>query len=170
MSKWGLAVAVVLVVGCSSKPYTVVQQASPNPFKGRGCKLSVDPVAFDKLVVDGAPDASYVAQKAPEQQAKYEDDKKAMSFAFKQELVAGNTMLIADGPPAGGNAFVLKPALLTMNGGVDFELVADVTDASGAMLDEVRVKGHSSTGLRGAASPLGQHVSRYLKTRMSCGR
>jgi hypothetical protein len=160
-----------VVVGCSSKPYTVVQQASPNPFKQRGCTLSVDPVAFDRLVVDGVPDATYASQKAPEQQAKYEDDKKAMSFAFKQELIANSsTSLVADAPASGGNAFVLKPSLVTMTNGGDFELVADISDASGSMLDEVRVKGHSAVGLRGAAVPLGQHVARYLKTRLSCAR
>ena len=166
-----LALSLALVVaGCSSKPYTVVQQAQPNPFKQHGCTLTVDPIAFDRLVVDGTPEAAYVAQKAPEEQAKYEDDKKAMSFAFKQELVANSSAsLIADAPASGGNAFVLKPSLASMTNSGEFELVVDITDASGSPLDEIRVKGRSA-GLRGSAGPLGQHVARYLKTRFSCAR
>ncbi len=168
-----IAPLLVILVACGGggKQVTVVQQASPNPFKQRGCTLSVDPVAFDRLVVDGTPDATYIAGKAPEGQAKYDDDKKAMSFAFKQEIVANaSSSLVSDGPPSGGNAFVLKPSLTTMNNGADFELTADITDASGSTLDEIRVSGHAPTGLRGAAVPLGQKVARYLKSRMSCAR
>ena len=151
------------------KSYTIVQQASPNPFHVSGCRLSVDPVAFDKLIYVGQPEADRLANMPPDQQARFQDDKKAFSFALKQELVASHATIVLDGPASGANQFLMRPSLVSYSPGGDAELVVDVTDAAGTqILEELRVS-TKVTSLREASEPFGRSLSRYLKSRF-CSR
>jgi len=169
MRAWTVAVALV-VMSCTPKaPYVMMQTANPNPFRTPGCTLTVDAVTFDKLIYAGQPEAQRLANMAPEQQATFQDDKKAFSFTFKQQLVATKPKLIIDGPPTGGNAFLMRPSLLSYSPGGDAELLVDVTDPSAQVLDELRVTA-KVTSLRDAATPLGRPLDRYLLTRFKCSR
>ncbi len=170
MKAWPV-VSLFLLMACTPKSkgagYSLTQMANPNPFRTPGCTLTVDAVAFDKLIYAGQPEAQRLANMAPEQQATYQDDKKAFSFAFKQQLVTAKPNLIIDGPPAGGNAFLLRPSLLRYSPGSEGELVVDVTDPSGQLLDEFHVTAVLPS-LRDAAGPLGRPVDKYLQTRFKC--
>ena len=129
---------------------TIVQQASPNPFKEAGCKVSVGDVAYD---------ASITAS---------DDDKKAFSFSLRQELVVARSGLIQDGA-SGPNTFTLRPTLQTLVPGSDSQLQIDVTDASGAqVLEQIRVSAKASS-LRDASGAFGKPIGRYLKSRF-CSR
>jgi hypothetical protein len=137
--------------GGGSKSVTILQQANPNPFRESGCKVSVGDVAFDPAV------------------AATDEDKKVFSFALKQELVVARSGLILDGPPAGGNTFLLRPTLQTFGPGAEAQLQVDVTDSSGAqVLEQIRVTAKAST-LRDASGPFGKPLGRYLKSRF-CSR
>lgn len=151
--------------GGGSKGYTAEHLASPNPFHMPGCKLAVEPVAFDKLIYAGRPEAEQLANMPPDQQAHFQDDKKAFSFDLKQELVIAKQSLILDGPASGENQFSMRPSLVSYSPGGEAELVVDVTDAAGTqILDELRVKA-TVTSLRDASGPLARPLGHYLKTR-----
>jgi hypothetical protein len=136
--------------GGGSKAVTIVQQASPNPFKEAGCKLSVGDVNYD---------ASITAS---------DDDKKAFSFSLRQELVVARSGLIQDGA-SGPNTFTLRPTLQTFAPGGDAELQIDVMDSGGAqVLEQIRVSAKASS-LRDASGSFGKPIGRYLKTRF-CSR
>ncbi len=170
--RYSVALSASLLVACFGKGggYAVVTEANPNPFRVRGCKLTVDAVAFDRLVYSGQPEAQRVANMAPDQQATFNGDKTAFSFAFKQELVASRPNLIADAPSGGEGSFLMRPALLRYTPSGDAEISISVTDASGQrVLDEIHVTA-TVTDLRGAASPLAKGVNRYLKSRFVCSR
>jgi hypothetical protein len=145
----------ILLAACGSsagsKGVTIVQQAKPNPFKEAGCKVSVGDVTYD---------ASITAT---------DEDKKAFSFALRQELVVARSGLIQDGPATGSNTFLLRPTLQTLVPGSDSQLQIDVTDASGAqVLEQIRVSAKASS-LRDASGSFGKPIGRYLKSRF-CSR
>ena len=145
---------VVLAAACGagggSKGVTIVQQASPNPFKETGCKVSVSDVNYDASV------------------AASDDDKKAFSFALRQELVVARSGLIQDGA-SGPNTFTLRPTLQTLVPGSDSQLQIDVTDSGGAqVLEQIRVSAKASS-LRDASGAFGKPIGRYLKSRF-CSR
>ncbi len=165
MRKLLVVAALVACGGGGGKGYSIVQPASPNPFKTPGCKVSVDAVAYDKLVYAGQPEADRVASMPADQQARFQDDKKAFSFALKQELVAQRGDLILDGPASGANQFLMKPSLVIYSPGDTAELVVDITDAAGTqVLEELRASA-KTTSLREASGPLGRSLGHYLKAR-----
>lgn len=136
--------------GGGGKGVTIVQQASPNPFKEAGCKVSVGDVNYD---------ASITAS---------DEDKKAFSFSLRQELVVVRSGLIEDGA-SGPNTFTLRPTLRTLVPGSDSQLQVDVTDSSGAqVLEQIRVSAKVSS-LRDASGSFGKPIGRYLKSRF-CSR
>ena len=143
-------VLVVALVACGggggSKSYTFVQQANPNPMHASGCKLSVGDVTYDASI------------------AASDDDKKAFSFALKQELVVAKSGVVVDRPPS-GNSFLMKPTLTTFTPGAESEMSVDVTDASGGQVyDQIKVTAKASS-LRDASSPFGHAIGRYVKSR-----
>jgi hypothetical protein len=162
--KWWMVAA---LVGCVAKPYVVVQQADPSPFRSPGCTLVVDAVTYEKLIYSGEPEGTRLASMAPAQQAVFQDDKNALSLGLKQRLAASRKPLVVNGPAQGGNAFIMRPSLLRYSPGGDAELLVDVTDTSGAVLDEVRVTA-SVANLREAPRVLGDALDRYLRSRFTC--
>jgi len=160
-----LGICTLVACGGGNKSYTMEQQANPNPFKASGCKLAVDAVAFDKLIYAGKPEAEQLANMPPDQQARFQDEKKAFSFALKQELVAWRQSLILDGAASGENQFLMRPSLVSYMPGGEAELDVVVSDAAGTqVLDELRVRA-TVTSLRDAATPLGHPLTRYLHSR-----
>jgi hypothetical protein len=146
---------VVLAAACGgaggSKGVTILQQASPNPFKEAGCKVSVGEVAYDPSITAS------------------DEDKKAFSFSLRQELVVARSGLIQDGPPSGENTFLFRPTLQTFVPGSESQLQIDVTDANGGqVLEQIRVSAKPSS-LRDASSSFGKPIVRYLKSRF-CSR
>jgi hypothetical protein len=137
--------------GGGSKGVTIVQQASPNPFKEAGCKVSIGEVTYDPSVTAS------------------DDDKKAFSFSLRQELVVARSGLIQDGPPSGDNTFLFRPTLQTFVPGSNAQLQIDVTDASGGqVLEQIRVSAKPAS-LRDASGSFGKPIARYLKSRF-CSR
>lgn len=149
---------VVLVAACgggggggSSKGVTIVQQASPNPFKEAGCKVSLG---------DATVDASITAT---------DDEKKAFAFSLRQNLVLEARGGIVQDGASGSNAFLLRPTLQTLVPRGDSQLQIDVTDASGGqVLEQIRVSARVSS-LRDAPGPFARPIARYLKSRF-CSR
>ena len=76
--------ALNLLMGCAPK-WTVIQQASPNPFIGKG-DFAVVPVDFDGLMVGEKTEAEYLAGKSAEQGEKFQGDKRAIDERFLAEL------------------------------------------------------------------------------------
>ena len=109
--KTRLALALLLAplaVACG-KPYVVVRAANPNPFSRPGCKVVVEDVQMDKLVVGGKTDAEYFADKKPEAQASYQEDKAAFAALFRTELMNRRGDLVGPPPASGDNTFVMRP-------------------------------------------------------------
>ncbi len=149
MRTWIRAVALVACGGGGGgKSVTIVQEAKPNPFHETGCKLTVGDVTFDPSITAS------------------DDDKKAFSFALKQEIVVARSGIVQDAP--GGSAFQMRPTLTSFTPGGDSQLQIDIADASGAnVLEQIRVSAKPSS-LRDA-SGFGHAIGRYLKSRF-CSR
>jgi len=147
---WFFLVLAACGAGGGGKGVTFVQQASPNPFKEAGCKVSVGDVAYDPSITAS------------------DEDKKAFSFSLRQELVVVRSGLIQDGA-SGPNTFTLRPTLQTFAPGGESELQIDVTDSGGAnVLEQIRVSAKASS-LRDASGSFGKPIGRYLKSRF-CSR
>ncbi len=184
--KTQLAVAIAaasFAVACS-KPYVVVREAVPNPFVHAQCRLAVADVATNKLIVGDEPDARYAADKSPEQQASYQQDKAAFSSIFRDELAQRHPSLVVPAPAAGPNVFLMRASFTHWEPGFEAVIVSkpaeaqitvDIYDASGQKLyDEIRTKAKvtgsfaSGSRMRDAARVVARYTSAYIDDRFLC--
>src|SRR5215472_13290260 len=75
-----LAIPLALIAGCGPR-WTVVRQATPDPFAGRP-EFAVEPLRFDNLVVGDKSEPEYLAGKDNDQRASWQTDKTGMSERF----------------------------------------------------------------------------------------
>lgn len=171
-----------LAVACG-KPYVVVRAANPNPFTRPGCKLVVEDVQMDKLVVGGKTDAEYFADKKPEAQASYQEDKAAFAALFRTELMNRRGDLVGPPPASGDNTYVMRPHFVFWEPGYNIgissraaeaTIVIDVLDPTGQnILDEIRTTAKaggfaSGSKMRATGEILAGYTARYLKDRFIC--
>lgn len=180
----GLALLLApLAIACGGKPYVVVRAANPNPFVRPGCRVVVEDVQMDKLQVGGKTDAEYFADKKPEAQQKYQEDKAAFAALFRNELLNRRGDLVGPPPASGDNTFVMRPHFVFWEPGYDVwvssrpaegTLVIDVLDPTGQnVLDEIRTTAKaggfaSGSKMRYIGEILAGYTARYLKDRFIC--
>jgi hypothetical protein len=169
-------------IGCASQPlYQRVNFAEPNPFTKPGCKLTVERINADHLIVEGRPEGEWLAGKTPQQQSSYQQDKLTGEARFDRYLRKKRTSVLAPVGTTGDNVFVLKPAFNDWDPGqVGFganaakaRMVFDVLDSDGRVVDEFTYHGGVaaySTGERmwGALEVAGWAVDEYLRDRWAC--
>ncbi|MBL9027636.1 MAG: hypothetical protein JNL21_35925 [Myxococcales bacterium] len=99
-----------LFTGCAPK-WTVIQQASPNPFVGKTGDFQVLPIDYSELKVGEKSEEQYLAEKDEKQQASFKGDKQAVDERFQAELKdTAQGEGISVGAAAGQNkGFLIKP-------------------------------------------------------------
>lgn len=174
--------ASVCVSGCA--PFAVVRQATPNPFVASPCHVDAQPLSFDGMKVGDWSEQEWLAKKPAEETASYNTDKATMAENFKAALVeyAQPNVRSADA------SYLLKPRLTFWEPGFyssfvnkdsEASVTVEITDKSGAVLDEITAKTRvassflsPATGLRmhTAGKQLGKAVAAYLNSRLECGK
>jgi hypothetical protein len=182
----GLASLALLTVACGPA-YTVVHQATPNPFTQPGCKLAVAPLTFEGLQVGEKSEAQYLSEKDDGQRSSFEEDKKATSEAFMSRVASKNPALFvqAAGAP---NTFVLRSNLAFWEPGFYAVMASkaaegifkiQITDPGGNVLDEIRVTASvpstlttPSTGqrMRLVGEDAADRTTKYLRERFVCAK
>jgi hypothetical protein len=176
------AFALLLTAACGT-PWTVVRQASPDPFAGKP-DLIVEPLHFDSTQVGEKSEKEYAAGKQPDEQASWQADKQGMSERFEAGLMSEGEGTLHVGGPGGAT---VRPIVTFIEPGFyayvashpsEVDISVMVLDAAGNVADEITAKvvvgasmtdPASGTRLRQAAERLGKIVAQYLKTRVVPG-
>lgn len=184
--KKALAIAMVLAplaIACG-KPYQVVKFATPNPFTKPGCKLAVEEIHYDKLMVGDKTVPQYMSEKKAETQDSFQTDMAESSGRFVERIKSENSALTLPGAGTPDNSFVLRAYMTEWEPGfyayvashaAEMNVVVDVVDSGGNIVDEIIVRGQTGAGVEGSgtrmrhlAERMGSHVNRYLEDRWLC--
>jgi hypothetical protein len=175
-----LLLIAAFTAGCASRPlYQPVSFTEPNPFTKPSCKLAIEDIHSDHLMVEGKTEAEWLAGKGPQQQASYQEDKRtgqAKLTAYLQKRLAA---LLVPAGASGDNVFVLRPVFTDWDPGAYgnrpgmARMTFDVLDAAGKVLDQFTFQGNVfgfSSGERmwGAYITAGWAVEQYLGNRWHC--
>jgi hypothetical protein len=182
-------------LGCAPK-WTVIQQATPNPFVGKGGDFSVLPIDYSELKVGEKSEEQYLAAKDEKQQASFQGDKQAVDERFQANLrenaqSEGVTVKAAAGQNKG---FLIKPKVEFFEPGYyavvasapsEIRMRVTIEGPDGKVLDIIEVRhqtdskssgmsiGGISTNpssggrLRDDAEWIGEAVAEYLASRVN---
>lgn len=178
---------VVLALGlvcsaCGHAPWTIIRQATPDPFVGKN-QFTIEALDFGQVAVGDCPsESAFLADKEAKEKEDWAAAKKGMDEAFHSgmaEVGAG----LAFGP---GAPYIVKPIVSFADPGryavvysraTTINMTIQVIDASSQqVLDEIGI--HSAVGaslydpsadhrLREAANMLGGLTAKYLKKRVT---
>ncbi len=184
--KKALALALMLAplaIACG-KPYQVVRFATPNPFVKPGCKLAVEEIHYDKLMVGDKTVPQYMSEKGGDQQASFQTDMVESSARFVERVKGDNVVISLPQGAAPDNTFILRAFMTEWEPGfyayvashkAEMNIVVDVVDSGGNILDEIIVRGTVGAGMEGSGSRmrnlaerLGHHISSYIEDRWLC--
>jgi hypothetical protein len=176
-----IALFALLFTACGPR-WTVVRQATPDPFAGKP-DFTIEKIHFDNLRVGGKSEQEYLDGKDDSQRASWQADKEAMSEAFAVALSTSEQGLSIG--PVRPNAAIVRPIVTFIEPGFYVGVAAgntrvnigvQVLDARGAVLDEITISSTiaasmgnpaSGTRLREAAEDLGHVTAKYLHTRVA---
>jgi hypothetical protein len=175
-----LPFACLAAVACSP-PWLVVRQAVPDPFFHRP-QFKLEPLHFEQAFVGRKPEAEYAAEKQPDQQVSWAEDKRAMSERFGAALATSSDDVqigsAADAPTIRPIVTFLEPGFYAgvVSAATQVELTVQILDARGQVEDEIALGAVVNAGLinpasgnrvRQAATELGKITAKYLKSRVS---
>jgi hypothetical protein len=141
------AVLALLLTGCAA-PWSVVQQATPNPFVNQR-RFAIAPTDFSALRIGSKSEAEYLDGKDAKQQLSFQTDKTAANEEFTRALISrardeGVVIFLATGPTDG--PFVIRPAMTFFEPGFYVGVVSSssrldvsfrITMPDGTTLDEI---------------------------------
>jgi hypothetical protein len=184
-----LVIALALtLVGCTR--WTVVQQASPNPFPGL-MKLHLEPVSFEGMMVQDREEAEFLAERDEEGRQRWLDDKRKVAETYLSSLrdeAEGYQVVQA---PA-SDAISVRSHVTNMHGGVslgftssaariemtvqlfkdgkladEIVLAGEASQSEGISIMGVDTSGYSGSDRLGqAAEKLGDAVADYVDERV----
>src|SRR3990172_1653238 len=141
VSLFAPVVAAFGLLGCGPS-WTVVRQASPNPFVSNR-QWGIHPMDYRDLRVGSGAEAQHLADKSPEQIASWEADKAAIDGEFRRTLTRGAAVSLT---APGGTPFTIAPRITYIEPGfyalvaaqaTEVNLTLRILDAQGAVLDEI---------------------------------
>jgi hypothetical protein len=171
----------LFAVGCGPS-WHVVSAAAPNPFVNQR-NFAVEPVHFEGVQVGDKSEAEYQSSKDTEQQASWDEDKRAFAGEFGRELAEELPEVQFVSAPA-PSPFVVRPVVTFVEPGFyayvaarasEVQMTLEVFGAGNARLDVVQMRAvvpatmtNPSSGgrLRSAGEMLGAQVAEYLRTRV----
>jgi len=184
----------LVFAGCAPK-WTVIQQASPNPFVGKAGDFQVLPIDYSELKVGEKSEEQYLAEKDEGQRASFAGDKQAVDERFQAELRStAQEEGITVGAAAGQNkGFLIKPKVeffepgfyavvasapseirmrITIEGPdgkvLDIIEIVHQTDSksSGVSIGGISTNPSSGGRLREDAEWIGEALAEYITTRV----
>jgi hypothetical protein len=177
-------VALVTLAGCGPS-WVVFEQTTPSPLLGQK-RFAVAPIDFADVRVGVKEEAAYLAEKTPEQQAAWANDKVAVNEKFTGQLIIkaaeyGIQVVRATGPRDAtlvihAHAANLEPGyyvgVSAAPGVVTLEI--SIAPADGKPGDKIRIAlpggGFSVTQrLSGSAEVAGTALAKYLRMRATPG-
>ena len=175
--------AFAVAVSACAAPYEMLREAHPNPLFGART-FSLEPIAFNAMLVGDKPVAQYTATKTEEQRASFRADEEAMNGTFAASVTGrAGPLQIVMGPPPDAGAFIIRPQVVRYEPGfysyvasraTEVELRVQVLNAQGQLVDELMLRstvyatlGNPSAGgrMREAGDNLGWRLSEYLRHR-----
>jgi hypothetical protein len=177
MRRFFLASATALLLAGCGAPYHYVARAAPNPFTRPGCKLVMERVHAERLVVGHEPVLAYLREKGPETADSFDADVRDSNAEFAQRVVDTHPEIF--GPGAPDNTFLLRPWFVHWEPGfwpggrgvADVEV--DVLGPGSRLLDKITIEtkaGDFSSGgrMKKALRSAGSAVGAYVSDRWSC--
>lgn len=166
------------------EPYHARKLAAPNPFTRPGCKLVVESINYDRLMVGEEPLPQYMSEKKAESQDSLQKDLEASSGRFYARITSENSVLTQPKRAAvPDNTFMLRSYMTKWEPGfyavvasqpAEMNIVVDVVDSGGNVVDEIVVNGAGGAGfasgdrMRELADMMGSNVNRYIEKRWLC--
>lgn len=183
-TKIALAIALGSLAIACGKPYQVVRLATPNPFVKPGCKLAVEDLHYDRLMIGDKTPPQYLSEKKEETQDKFQADLADTSARFVGRFRTDNPAIAVPPGTAGDNTFTLRAFMTQWEPGfyayvasqsAQMNIVVDVVDSGGNVLDEIIVHGAQGSGFEGSGTRmrslgerLGHYVTAYIRDRWVC--
>jgi hypothetical protein len=177
----------VLGFGCMHARWTVVRQASPNPYPV-DASFAVEPLHFEGAVVAGRTEAQYLADKSDDLKNLWESDKQQTAMTYAERVSADAALTakaIVPGSPPDPKAYIVRATVLNVEPGAFAGVAVQPTEmrialqvlapGGGQVIDEIRLRAtvpagstSPSTGgrMRSAASDLGASTAEYLRSRV----
>jgi hypothetical protein len=174
-----LAFAAV-AMGCGPS-WTVIAQTVPNPLVNQH-EFFIEPVHADHLVVGDKPEAVYLADKTPEQQASWQTDKIDMITHFAEGLIAEGESFDFPTQPS-PTTFIVRAIVEFVEPGfyavvaahpTELDVRVEILAPTGQVVDVIGLhvvvpagmtNAASGTRMRQAAANAGQITADYLKSR-----
>ena len=134
-----LTVMLVFALACSSVPPYHLTQTSPQNFVRGVTRVHVRPIVTTGIVVNGTPEAQFIASRTPEQLSAWETDKATLAERLEAGFADANRSLVAGrytfetssaAPSLGALAVEFRVASIDSNW---LEADASVSDASGGV-------------------------------------
>ncbi|MFO0678865.1 MAG: hypothetical protein U0169_20220 [Polyangiaceae bacterium] len=171
-------VSLVFVVGCGPK-VVIVKQASPNPMTATTKFVVAKPTYDAGFNVGGRSEQDWMAAKKDETQDKWAADKVAFADTFVEGFMTQKDAVLLENAQGAG-IFGVKTRYLRYEPGhyvgvssapAGLDAVIEFVDASGAVVDEIRIYAKAdgfSAGERGrlCARQIGEATAKYLKKRI----
>ena len=170
-----------LVMGCAP-PWTIIRQGNPNPITPQ-TQFAIDNTTFNNLMVARKTEAEYLADKKPETQQSFQNDKLAFLAGFTDGLQKNRASLDIAGPEAltgrfgiHSNVDFLEPGNFNgfVNIATEMQTHVTITDPNQQPVDEIEIKCYVPADLYRPAVGMrvtecgritGNYAARYLKSR-----
>jgi hypothetical protein len=104
-----LFAVVPLLAGCGA-PYHFIAHAEPNPFVRPGCRVVVEPIHAERLIVEDEPVLAWRAEEDAEGAASFDADMREADHALHERLADAHGSLFLSGAP--DNTFVIRPVFV----------------------------------------------------------
>jgi hypothetical protein len=174
-------------LGCMHARWTVVRQATPNPFNV-DATFAVEPLHFEHATVAGGTEAQYLADKNEDLKNLWESDKKQTAATYAERVSADLALTakpVVEGTPPDPKAYIVRATVLALEPGAfagvavkptEIRILLQVLSPGGTqVLDEVKLRATVPAGstspttggrMRSAASDLGASTAEYLRSRV----
>lgn len=134
--------------------YEVVKSRAPNPFTRAGCKVVLEPMTHDSLMVGSKTVGQYEGEKGETVAASFEQDLDDANRRFAAALEEGTPDLFEPSGRAPDNTFIMRPRMTVWEPGFkvtsttpsvprdsEMTILVDVVGPGGDVLDEIRLNG-----------------------------
>ncbi len=174
------ALPIVFVTGCT--PWVIVRQGNPNPLTPQS-QFALDNTTFNNLMVARKSEAEYLADKKPETQQSFQNDKLTFMAGFMGGVQGQRGPLDVAGPDQLTGRFAIRSNVEFLEPGnfngffnvpTEMRTKVAITDASGTAVDEIEIKCAVAADLFRPAIGMrvtecgritGNYVARYLRQR-----
>lgn len=135
----GVLAGAVGLGACGGDPYVIVKQAPNNPFAGTK-RYRLMPITWNGLMMEGKPEADWLAGRNPEQRASWENDKVQATpkvlERFRVEKKDDESIELLQGPPNKGELVIQ----INVDNYADpfFYATVRILDESGQVIEEFK--------------------------------